>query len=384
MSKAQNIVSYVRRLYNEPDAFIPLHEPRFRGNEKKYVNETIDSTFVSSVGAFVDEFERRCAEKCGARYAVATVNGTAALHVALKLAGVQEGDLVLTQAFTFIATGNAITYTGAEPYFIDVDKDIPVMCPDFLRRFLEKECEKKESGVVNRESGRVVKACVPMHSFGQMHRIDELAEICEEWGITLIEDAAESIGSSYKGKPSGSFGKMGILSFNGNKVITTGGGGMIVTDDEELAKHAKHLTTQAKVPHKWDFIHDEIGYNYRLPNINAALGCAQIEMLDEFVENKRDTAALYERFCVENDIAFLKESEHCRSNYWLNAILLKDKQERDAFLKESNDAGVMTRPAWELLHRLPMFAHCGHDELANSINFRERLVNIPSSVRINE
>ena len=376
------ITDFIHNLYGTMDT-VPLHAPKFMGNEKKYLDECIDTTFVSSVGKFVDRFENEVAAYTGAARAVVCVSGTNALHMAMMLVGVERDDEVLTQALTFIATCNAISYIGAHPVFVDVDLDTLGMSPVAVRSWLEKNAEMRNGECYNRNTGRRVKACVPMHTFGHPVRIDVLADICNEWGIELVEDAAESIGSYYKGQHTGTFGKVGTISFNGNKTITTGGGGMMLFRDEELGKLAKHLTTQAKVPHRWAFVHDHIGYNYRMPNINAALGCAQLENLDRFVDNKRETAAIYADFFRNiPDIGFFTEPENCRSNYWLNAVIMKDKKAQQEFLEYTNDNGVMTRPVWELMNRLPMFAGCETDGLANTQWLADRIVNIPSSVRL--
>lgn len=377
----QKIVDYIKELYGQD--FVPLSVPQFIGNEKKYLNECIDTTFVSSVGKFVDRFEEDMAAYTGAKRAVVCVSGTNALHMAMMLAGVERDDEVLTQALTFIATCNAISYIGACPVFIDVDKQTMGLSPDAVKAWLFTHAEVKGGQCYNKQTGRRIKACVPMHTFGHPVRIEELAAICAEWHVELVEDAAESIGSRYKGKHTGLFGKVGVLSFNGNKTITTGGGGMLLFNDEALGAMAKHLTTQAKVPHRWEFRHDHIGYNYRMPNINAALGCAQLEHLDEYVADKRATATAYAEFFKQvDDIQFFTEPENCFSNYWLNAVILKDHEAQQGFLQYSNDHGVMTRPIWELMSRLPMFEHCQHDELENTVFFADRVVNIPSSVRL--
>ena len=377
----QKIVDCIKDLYGQD--FVPLSVPQFIGNEKKYLNECIDTTFVSSVGKFVDRFENDMAAYTGAKRAVVCVSGTNALHMALMLAGVERDNEVLTQALTFIATCNAISYIGAHPVFIDVDKQTMGLSPDAVKAWLFTHAEVKGGQCYNKQTGRRIKACVPMHTFGHPVRIEELAAICAEWHVELVEDAAESIGSRYKGKHTGLFGKVGVLSFNGNKTITTGGGGMLLFNDEALGAMAKHLTTQAKVPHRWEFRHDHIGYNYRMPNINAALGCAQLEHLDEYVADKRATATAYAEFFKQvDDIQFFTEPENCFSNYWLNAVILKDHEAQQGFLQYSNDHGVMTRPIWELMSRLPMFEHCQHDELENTVFFADRVVNIPSSVRL--
>lgn len=378
----KKIIDFIHNLYCNQE-FVPLSVPKFIGNEKKYLNECIDTTFVSSVGKFVDRYEEDMAKYTGAKKAVVCVSGTNALHMALMLVGVERDDEVLTQALTFIATCNAISYIGAYPVFLDVDKTTMGLSPDAVKAWLVENGEIRNGQCYNKSTGRRVKACVPMHTFGHPVRIEELVEVCNEYHIELVEDAAESIGSKYKGKHTGLFGKVGALSFNGNKTITTGGGGMLLFMDEELGALAKHLTTQAKVPHRWEFKHDHIGYNYRMPNINAALGCAQLEHLDEFIADKRETAKAYADFFKSIDgIDFFTEPENCFSNYWLNVVMLKDKNAQQAFLQETNDNGVMTRPIWELMNRLSMFENCEHDGLENTIWFADRVVNIPSSVRM--
>ncbi len=397
----QYIIDFIRSLYPNRET-VPLHEPYFGGNEKKYVLDCIESTFVSSVGKYVDRFEEMIKDFTGAKYAIATVNGTSALHIALKLAGVQEGDLVITQPLTFIATCNAISYCGAEPIFVDIDPDTLGMSPDSLASWLQENVELKVERVEEGLEGldpqpsqlsqpykpyhkinkKRISACVPMHTFGHPCKMDSIMEICKRYHITVVEDAAESIGSYYKGKHTGTFGKLGILSFNGNKTITTGGGGMILTDDDQLGPLAKHLTTTAKKPHPWKFEHNMIGYNYRLPNINAALGCAQMEMLPEILKNKRETAQIYQEFFNSIlNIDFIAELKDCISNYWLNAILLKNQEERDDFLEQANAQKVMCRPAWILMNKLPMFNNCLKGELPISSNIEEQLINIPSSMR---
>ena len=374
-------IAFIRDLYGEKEAFIPLHAPTFAGNEKKYLEECIDTTFVSSVGKFVDLFEQKVAEYTAAKYAVVCVNGTNALHIALKLSGVEEGDMVITQPLTFIATTNAIVYAGAVPAFVDVDKDTMGLSPTSLERFLQDNAQLRNGACYHKQTGRRIKACLPMHTFGHACRIEEILAICEHYHIAVVEDAAEAMGSYYKGKHLGTFASIGAISFNGNKTITTGGGGMILTNDETIAHRAKHLTTQAKLPHAWEFVHDEIGYNYRMPNINAALGVAQLEQLDGFLVNKRATAEAYKAYFEKQGIAFFAEraDEHC--NYWLNAIILKDKSERDSFLTEMNAKGVMSRPIWQLMNRLPMFVNCERGDLSNAEWLEARVVNIPSGVR---
>mgnify|MGYP003307419614 CR=1 FL=1 len=378
----KKITDFIHDMYDNQD-FVPLAVPVFIGNEKKYLDECINTTFVSSVGKFVDKFEEETAKYTGAKKAVVCVSGTNALHMSLMLAGVQRGDEVLTQALTFIATCNALSYIDAHPVFIDVDKDTMGLSPVAVREWLAKNSEQKNGECYNKNTGRRVKACVPMHTFGHPVHLDELVEVCNEYHIELVEDAAESLGSLYKGQHTGTFGRVGALSFNGNKIITTGGGGMMLFNDEELGAYAKHITTQAKVPHRWEFRHDHIGYNYRMPNINAALGCAQLEHIEEYVASKRETAKAYEEFFKDiPEIEFFVDTPDTRSNYWLNAVILKDKDAQQDFLEYTNDNGVMTRPIWELMNRLPMFEHCQHDGLENTIWFADRVVNIPSSVRL--
>lgn len=377
----QDIVNFIQQTFSTNE-FIPLHEPKFIGNEKKYLNDCIDSTFVSSVGQYVDRFEKDFAEKVGSKYAIATVNGTAALHIGLLLAGVDRGDGVITQPLTFIATCNAITYLGAQPIFVDVDLDTMGLSPVSLQQFLDAFCEIKEGKCINKSTGKTIKACVPMHTFGHPCKVDEIIEICQKWHIVVVEDAAESLGSYYKGKHTGTFGQIGAFSFNGNKIITSGGGGVIVTDDLTLAKRAKHLTTTAKVSHPYEYVHDEIGYNYRLPNLNAALLVAQLEQLDRFVESKRELADIYQTFFSSIDIVLIQEPQNSKSNYWLQALLLKDKTQRDAFLAFTNQNGVMTRPIWRLMNESEMFKNCQCTSLINAKYLEERVVNIPSSVRI--
>ena len=374
-----NFTQFVQDIYDTKDP-IPLHSPRLNGNEKKYLNECIDSTFVSSVGKFVDEFEEKIANYTGAKYAIATSNGTSALHISLLLANVERDDEVITQPLTFVATCNAISYCGANPIFVDVDKDTMGMSPVALESFLNKNAIVKNQQCVNKTTGNIIKACVPMHTFGHPCRIEEVQRVCKEWHIVLVEDSAESLGSYYNGQHTGTFGELGIISFNGNKIITSGGGGCILTNNEELAKRAKHITTTAKEPHKWEYTHDMVGYNYRMPNLNAALMVAQLEQLDGFLKSKRSLAKIYKKFFQNGDIHFVIDPENAKSNYWLNSIILKSKDQRDLFLDETNSQGIMTRPIWVLMNKLPMFekAQCG--DLTNSEWLEERVVNIPSSV----
>lgn len=378
-------IRFVKDLYPDvPDGFIPLHDPRFIGNERKYLNDAMDSNFVSSVGEYVGRFEKACADFTGAKYAVATMNGTSALHIALKLVGAESGTEVITQPLTFIATCNAISYTGARPVFVDVDKDTmgmsPVALETFLREHTEKRMHNGGSACYNKTTGARIAAVLPMHTFGHPCRIDELAQLCAEYGIPLVEDAAESMGSYYKNQHTGTFGVIGVLSFNGNKIMTTGGGGMILTDDESIAKTAKHITTTGKIPHRWEFNHDCLAYNYRLTNLAAALGCGQIEQMEIFIASKRETARKYQQFFAAQGVQFVSEPKHSQSNYWLNAILMENRQQRDEFLQFTNDNGVMTRPIWTLMNRLPMYESCQCGDLSNAIWLEDRVVNIPSSV----
>jgi len=379
------LVKFIKDLYKDQNTVI-LHAPVFYGKEKEYLEDCIDTTFVSYVGKYVTKFEEMTAQYTGAKYAIAVVNGTAALQIALQLAGVESGDEVITQPLTFVATANAIVLAGAEPVFIDVDKDTLGMSPAALRSWLKKNVELYEKNgkiqPVNTSTSKRIAAIVPMHTFGHPCRIDKIKTIADEYNIPLIEDSAESLGSFYKGRHTGTFGLAGIFSYNGNKAITTGGGGMIITNDEHFAKQAKHITTTAKVPHPWEYYHDEVGYNYRLTNVSAAIGVAQMEKINDYLANKRDTAEKYALFCAENGIEFIKEPEETRSNYWLNAIILKDRKERDAFLEYSNARGVMTRPAWHLMNKLVMYQQCQHDGLSNSKLLEDCVVNIPSGVRL--
>ena len=375
-----DVINFVRTLYVK-EGNIPLHKPLFIGNEKKYLEECIDSTFVSSAGKFVEQLELKIANYTGANYAIATSSGTSALHISLLMSGVSQEDEVITQPLTFIATCNAISYCGAKPIFIDVDKDTLGLSPEALQSFLEKNTLVKGHQCINKNTGKIIKACIPMHTFGHSCRISEILEICSKYNITLIEDAAESLGSFYKGRHTGTFGSLGALSFNGNKIITAGGGGCIITNDIKLAKRAKHLTTTAKVSHKWEYNHDMVGYNYRMPNLNAALLLAQLENLEVFLKNKRETALAYEDFFSDKDFHFIKEPENSKSNYWLNTIILKDQKYRDLFLEETNSNGIGTRPIWTLMHKLSIFENCQRGNLKNSEWLEERVVNIPSSVK---
>jgi aminotransferase in exopolysaccharide biosynthesis len=355
-----SLIRFIRDQYPTED-FIPLHAPVFNGNEQKYVADTIQSTYVSSVGAYVDRFERDMVDYTGSPKAVATVNGTAALHIALKLAGVLPGELVITQPLTFVATCNAIAYCNAEPVFIDVDRHTLGLSPTAMAVWLEEHAQIDDNGLCRTKAdSKVIRACVPMHTFGHPADLDGLVKVCANWNLALVEDAAESLGSFYKGRHTGTFGLLGTLSFNGNKIITTGGGGMVLTN-KELGDRAKHLTTTAKQPHPYEYVHDEVGYNYRLPNLNAALGCAQLEQLETFTE-----------------------PTNCRSNYWLNTVVCENKQERDALLKATNDKSVMTRPIWALMNHLPMYASSRKGDLTQAEWLEARVVNLPSSVQLQE
>lgn len=377
----EEVIQFIQSLYSS-QSFIALHEPRFLGKEKEYVNAAIDSTFVSSSGAYVDRFEKMLSDVTGSHFAVATINGTAALHIALRLSGVGPGDEVITQSLSFVATANAITYCGARPIFLDVEAETLGLSPVSLNEFLRTRTLLREGVLISKATGRRIAACVPVHVFGHPCRIDRILEVCGEYGLPVVEDAAEALGSHYQGIHAGRFARLGALSFNGNKIVTCGGGGAILTDDADLAKLAKHVTTTAKVPHPYEYVHDQVGYNYRMPNLNAAMACAQLEQLDSFVENKRELAYIYEEFFRARGIPFVHEPSDCRSNYWLNAILLSDRRERDLFLERTNKAGVMTRPLWKATCDLHMYRNCEHDSLETARNLEERVVNLPSSVRI--
>ncbi len=380
MSNYFKIIDFIKNQFPSKD-FIPLHEPNFSGREKEYVLDTIESTFVSSVGAYVDKFEIMMAALSKTQKAVAVVNGTAALQVALRLAGVQKGDEVLTQALTFIATINAIIYNGACPVFLDVDIDTMGLSPNAVEAFLEQNGELRDGICYNKKTNKKIAACMPMHTFGFPVHLNELIIVCNKWNIPVVEDAAESIGSEYNGMPTGSFGKLGVFSFNGNKIVTSGGGGAIVTNEIELGIKAKHLTTTAKVPHPYEYVHDEIGYNFRMPNLNAALACAQLEQLDSFIQNKRTLALEYKTFFKTKGINFRTELPNTKANYWLMCLQLDNKKERYIFLKETNENKVMTRPIWQLIFKSPIYSSFQKDAQENAIYLEERIVNIPSSVR---
>lgn len=376
--KPTSIVEFVRDTYQTND-FIPLHAPTFNGNEKAYVMETIESTFVSSVGKFVDDFEHKMEVYTGTAKAVATVNGTAALHAALYMAGVQRGDLVVTQALTFVATCNALYHMGAEPIFVDVSPVSLGLCPKAVDAYLSVYAEVTENGCIHKITRQRIKAAIPMHTFGHPVELDELLTVCQKWQLVLVEDAAESLGSFYKGKHTGTLGEFGAVSFNGNKIITTGGGGMVLCKTKEQGLRTKHITTTAKVPHPYEFFHDEPGFNYRMPNLNAALGCAQMEVIEQYLVQKRDLASQYQSFFSGSDIQFVMEPDYAHSNYWLNAIFCPDLASREAILRDTNAAGVMTRPIWKLMHRLPMFEGALRGDLSQSEFIEAHLVNLPST-----
>jgi len=381
----QRIVAAVQRAVGTPNGTLALHEPVFAGNEIAYLEECIKSTFVSSVGKFVDRFENMLEDVTGARRAIAVVNGTAALHACFTLAGVEAGDEVMSPALTFIATTNAIAYCGASPHFIDSSFRTLGMDAQALGARLDAIAQRGADGTINRETGRKIAAIAPMHTFGHPVDMDEIVAIARHWDIAVVEDAAESLGSTYKGHAVGSQARLAALSFNGNKIVTTGGGGAILTNDEELGRRAKHITTTAKLPHKWAFVHDEVGFNYRLPNLNAALGCAQLKQLDGFLASKRRLAAAYQRaFAGVPGVQFSREPEGTTSNYWLNAILLDEAHAdlRDEVLTALNASGFGARPTWTLMHRLPMFAACPRGDLRVAESIERRLINLPSSASI--
>ncbi|GHU76793.1 aminotransferase DegT [Spirochaetia bacterium] len=381
MNQNKKITAYIKHLYQNQTPVL-LHCPEFLGYEKKYLAECIDTKYVSYVGRFVADMENKIKEITGAKYAVALVNGTAALHMLLFAVGLQPGDEVITQSLSFAATAAAIVHANGVPIFIDVERDTLGMSPESLKNFLSENAIIKDNKCINRKTGKEIKAVVPMHTFGHPVRINAVQKICDKYSLMLIEDAAESLGSVYKGKHTGTFGKAAILSFNGNKLVTTGGGGMVITDDEAIANRVRYISTTAKRPHRWEFYHDEVGYNLRMPSINAAVGLAQLEYFDRTLKNKRETADLYQQFFDSISIKFITEPDNAKSNYWLNAIMFDDRKKRDEFLEYSNDNRVQTRPAWTLLHTLPPYRHCQHTETPNAEYIADRLVNIPSSVRV--
>jgi aminotransferase in exopolysaccharide biosynthesis len=380
MSNYSEVIGFIKNQFDNK-AFIPLHEPRFLGNEKNYVVDTIDSTFVSSVGAYVDKFELMVSSITRTNKAIAVVNGTSALQVALRLARVNAGDEVITQALTFIATVNAIIYNGAAPIFIDVDIDTMGLSPNAVHAFLEEFGEMREGICYNKKTNKKIAACMPMHTFGFPVHLNELIQVCNKWNIPLVEDAAEAIGSEYHSKSIGSFGKLGVFSFNGNKIVTSGGGGAIVTNDVELGFKAKHLTTTAKVPHPYEYVHDDIGYNFRMPNLNAALACAQLEQLPKFIDNKRTLAQEYDSYFKSKGINFRTELPGTKANYWLMCVELENKKEKESFLRETNQNSIMTRPIWQLIFKSSLYSGFQKDEQMNAMYLEDRIVNIPSSVR---
>jgi aminotransferase in exopolysaccharide biosynthesis len=379
MPTIQRFTEFVRDYYNTNDT-VPLHAPNFYGRESEYVLEAINSTYVSSNGYYVDQFENAIADFTSSKKVVAVVNGTAALHIALKLVGVTNGDFVITQPLTFVATCNAINYCGADPIFVDVDKKNLGLSPVALEKWLNENTKLDSDGLCRvKKIDRVVRACVPVHTFGHPVDIDGLEQVCKRWNLTVVEDAAESLGSYYKGRHTGTFGSISAVSFNGNKIITTGGGGAILVDDVNLGAKAKHIATTAKAPHPYEYFHDQVGYNYRLPNLNSALGCAQMEFLSDKLESKRRLASFYKDLFENSDYYFLTEPEGSRSNYWLNAIICEDKKNQQHFIKLTNECGINTRPIWTLMHNLPMYSNCFRGDLTNAEWLEKRVVNIPSS-----
>ncbi|MAW84571.1 MAG: aminotransferase DegT [Crocinitomicaceae bacterium] len=376
----KEIIQFIRKKFKSQD-FIQLHCPVFKGNEIKYLKECVDTTYVSSVGPFVDKFEILMNSITQTNKTTAVVNGTAGLQVALRLVGVKKNDEVITQALTFVATANSIAYNNAHPIFLDVDYDTMGLSPTAVSDFLDEFGELRDDGCYNKSTGRKISACMPMHTFGFPVHLDELIKICHLWKIPIVEDAAESLGSQYKGMPTGSFGKVGAFSFNGNKIVTAGAGGAITTKNIALGDRAKFLTTTAKEPHKYEFIHNELGYNFRMPNINAALACAQLEQLPSFLENKRMLAKDYQIFFKKKGIKFRTETQGTKANYWLMCIELENKTDYNYFLKDTNKSNIMTRPVWELMSKLPMYSHCQRDSQKNAIKLKDRIINIPSGVR---
>ena len=377
----QQLNSFIRDIY-QTDEVVPLHAPAFLGEEKQLVMDTLDSTFVSSVGQYVEQFESGIQQYTGAASVSAVVNGTAALHTALYTADVGADDYVITQALTFVATCNAIAQLAAKPIFVDIETTTLGMCPEALEQFLQENAEVFGQQTRLKTDKKVIKAVVPMHTFGHPTRIDEIKKVCRRWHLTLVEDAAESLGSRYQGQHTGTFGQMAAISFNGNKIITTGGGGAILTNDIKLGNKIRHLSTTAKVVDGYEFTHDEIAFNYRMPNINAALGCGQLSQLEHYIAKKRDLAESYRKFFDNSEFQFVNEPPNAKSNYWLNAVVCESRQARDHLLKTTNDAGVMTRPVWKLMHLLPMYRDCPRGPLLSSEYLADRVVNLPSSVPV--
>lgn len=379
---ARKIEQIVRKVSGIAHGPVVLHEPFFNGNERQYVTDCIDTNWVSTVGKYVNLFEQLISRTTGAKHAIATINGTAALHICLLLAGVQPGDEVLMQALTFVASANAVAYCNATPHFVDVNRASMGICPEKLREHLKAACEIRDGVLHNRSTGRPIRVLMVMHTFGHPSQLDELKQICDEFRLKLVEDAAEAIGSEYNGRHVGNIGLLSALSFNGNKTITTGGGGAVLTNDDELAQRARHLTTTGKVTHIWEYYHDCIAYNYRLPNINAALGCAQLEQLGDIIMKKRVLASRYQHeFRQVGDLDFFTETKGVKSNYWLNAVMLKepDREKRNQLLDKLNADGIMVRPIWDLMNRLPMYQSCPAADLSMSHALEDSLINIPSS-----
>lgn len=373
-----SLVEFIRDTY-KTNELISLHEPSFGGSELSYVTDAIKSTYVSSVGKFVDEFEKGIERYTSSPGAVSTVNGTAALHTSMYAAGVGAGDIVITQALTFVATCNAIYHMGAQPLFVDVSKSTMGLCPRSLESFLEENAILEVNGAFLKSSRKRIRAVIPMHTYGHPVELDEILEVCKKWKLVLIEDAAESLGSFYKGRHTGTIGKFGAISFNGNKIITTGGGGMVLCSSKDIKQTVKHLTTTAKVPHPYNFFHDCAGFNYRMPNINAALGVGQLETLNEFLLKKRNLAMHYKAFFESSDYSFFDEPANTHSNFWLNTVICPNIDMRNELLHKSNSMGVMMRPAWTPMHKLPAFKNSPRSDLTNTDWFESRLVNIPSS-----
>jgi perosamine synthetase len=384
-SLVTDVLAAVRDVVGEPSALVPLHEPQFGGREWDYIKDCLDTGWVSTVGSYVDRFERQLREVTGVPFAVATVNGTAALHMCLLLAGVRPGDEVLMPTLTFVATANAVSYAAAVPHFVESELESLGVDADALNRYLTETAELRDGTCHNRQTGACIRALVVMHVFGHPCDLHALADVAARWHLVLVEDAAESLGSRHGGRHTGNVGRLAALSFNGNKVVTTGGGGAVLTADAELGRRAKHLTTTARTPHRWSFLHDEVGYNYRMPNLNAALGCAQLEQLAGFVERKRRLAQRYQQaFAKLEGAAFLPEPAGTQSNYWLNSVVLDPShvEQRDTLLAALNDAGYMSRPIWTPMHRLPMYAACPRMPLPVAESLEARVVNLPSSARL--
>tara|TARA_Y100000590_G_scaffold141270_3_gene162074 strand:- start:16963 stop:18114 length:1152 start_codon:yes stop_codon:yes gene_type:complete len=373
-----NTINFIQSLYDTKDS-IHLHEPKFFGKERKYLLDAMDSTLVSQIGPYVDRFEKDMSLFTGTKKSVAVTNGTCALQVCLRLAGVQKNDEVLTQALTFVATANSISYLGAEPVFIDVDLDTMGLSPKSLEEFLNENAEMRDDGSYNKRTGKKLSACLPMHTFGFMCRIDEIVKICNKWNIPVIEDAAEALGSKYKGQSCGSFGLLSAFSFNGNKIITSGGGGAITTNNIAIGNKAKHLTTTAKIPHQWEYTHDKVGYNFRMPNLNAALACAQLEQIEIMKKSKNNIYKQYKSFLKNQGIKLVDIPENTDWNYWLISILLENKKDRDIFLQQTNSNGINTRPIWTLMYHLPMYQNAQRDNQKNAEYLEQRIVNLPSS-----